>query len=323
MDEGQSRAEKTYYLLGGAALWVVNYRGKVYITGWDQPQVRVAAFKRGEDAFGRPDGRWVRRLAADQNGNLVRLQAEAESLPSGPAGDMARAIDMDIRVPRQSLVIVESPNGLVVVGDIAGAVYLRTATGALSLRRVSGRVLVLSDSGSCTGDWLRGEGAFRLGGGSLEWRESALYRLDGETATGDIGIQTTIAPDGQYSLRSRSGSIVLRLPVDSKATLDLHSDTGQIETALGDEVSASGPQRVLRVGAGGPAVALQTVHGDLQVQAWRWEGEPQAPPLPAGPLLGDLPAGTPEEMAWLQRVDRGELSAAEALARLAGLPPAW
>ncbi|MCL4535854.1 MAG: DUF4097 domain-containing protein [Bacteroidetes bacterium] len=327
MNDVQIRVERVFRVDDGAIIWVVNYRGQVSVTGWDRPEVRVVAQKRGEDAFGRPDGRWVRGLEAEQDGSLIRLQAQAVPLPAAESTTLPRGMDIDLRTPRNVAVAVQSPNGLVVVGDIAGILFVRVGSGHVSLRRMAGQCLILGESGSCTGDWLRGELAFRLGGGSLQLRESILSRLDGETLTGDVEVQAFLspaAPDGAYSVRSRSGSITLSVPPASNATLDLRSDTGQAQFLAPGEVLASNPgQRSVRIGRGGASISLHTTHGDIAVRSWQWEGEPPAPPLPARDFFHSLPEGAPQELALLRKVADGEETISQAIRELAALPPVW
>lgn len=327
MDDIEMRVERVFRVSDTPAFWVVNYRGQVSITGWDQPEIRVVAQKRGEDAFGRPDGRWVRGLKAEQSGALISLQTQAAPLAAAASGTVPRAMDIDIRAPRQVVAMVESPNGLVVAGDMSGIIFVRTDTGHVSLRRMAGQFLVLGESGSCTGDWLRGEMAFRLGGGSLQLRESVLTWLDGETSSGDIEVQALLSPgtqDGVYAMRSRSGSITLEMAPAGDLTLDLHSDTGQADFSASGEVLVSNPgERVVRVGRGTTPVHLHTAHGNVHVRPWRWEGEPPAPRLPSGGFFPDLPASAPEEIQLLREVAEKRVSAAEALHRLAARPAAW
>jgi len=322
LDDADQPLEQVFPVGEHAALWVVNYRGTVRVSGWERPEVRVVAQKRGEDAFGRPDGRWVRGLEADQTGALCRLRTVAASLP-GVAGSLPRAMDLEVRVPRQSAVVVQSPNGLVVVEDLAGVVFVRSQSGPVSLRRVAGTILVLGESGSCTGQWLRGEMALRLGGGSLRLEESALSLLEAETATGNLEIQVVLAPTGSYILRSRSGSLTLALPPPSDATLDLRTESGRIECLVpGERLFADFGRLMVRMGGGNAAVELYTSSGDLRVEPWKWEGELPAPPLPMGTFPA-LPDDTPEEFTLLRELVQGRMTAAEGLHRLADMPPAW
>ncbi len=324
MEDFDQRTERVFRPSLPPAIFVVNYRGRVTVKGWEHPQVRMAAIRRGEDAFGRPDGSWVLGILAEEKGPLLSLRTRLSDVPGVARGTIPRGMDLDLRAPWHSAICVQSPSGLVVIEDISGAVYGRIRSGHISLRRVAGHIVVISESGSVAGDWLHGHMAARLSTGSLQVRESTFSFLSAETGTGNIEARVAVNPSDSYSLRSQSGNIDLELTPSSEAMLELRCDGGQIECALPGQTLESRPgYRRVQLGEGHARVSARSTRGDVRVRSWLWEGAPNLPPLPGQADLPQLPAGAPPEMAVLLRAARAEVSSPSALAELAGLPPAW
>ena len=186
---------------------------------------------------------------------------------------------------------VNSVSGNVSLHDLAGATRIHTVSGDIEAERLKG----LLDLDTVSGD--------------LDLRAAALASINAKTVSGDLQISTPLT-DGPYSFKSVSGDVKLIVPADTRCTADLHSLSGDLVSAL--PVSGlhqhPGSQEV-KLQGGGVLVSLHSVSGDLSLD--------NDSPIPtAAPV--DKPLSAEERRAVLESLERGELSAAEALVKLNG-----
>jgi hypothetical protein len=302
------------------ALSVVAYRGQVRISPGPPGELHIVATARGNDAFGGPDGRWLKALQVAVSEGHTDIRVMDESPAPGVGGDLVRAVDLEISLPTPGVVSVQTPNGLVSLVDLAGAFFLRTQTGPVSLRRLAGYTFVVGGVGSCTAQWLRGTLAGQLAGGSFQVRESLLDALDFTTSSGDIEVQSLVSPTSAYSLRAETGNIELQVPSQSRPALDISTMTGRLDYRLEDDIEKFAPGR-WRLRTAGPSIQLASRSGDLAILPWLWSGHLPGPAMPPGPPA--TPQTGLNELRLLYEAWRGLSAVDTTLASLAALPPSW
>src|SRR5439155_7252511 len=184
---------------------VENPRGRIRVTGWDRPEVRVRATKQ-------PDSSWVRfnatRIESRQDGNAVFLRTIVD--PSGQFGDQATlqevaaemiravaelirnhnqpaAVEYDVQVPFQAMLDLQGVSGDVVVEGVQGSVRAATVSGVGSVVNARGDLGLRTVSGDIDGRDLSG-------------------RLDVESVSGNVRVA------GQFdTLRAKNVSGVLEV----------------------------------------------------------------------------------------------------------------
>jgi len=207
--------------------------GSVTVTGWDRTEIRVQAQIRSWD---RDEAEARARL--DQ----IRIDTDGEIRARGPDVQYSWSlfgrrnggwnVDFEIMAPHDTELWIESVNGGVSVAAIRGHVDAETVNGGIHLTDVSAAT----------------RGRTVNGGISVE--------LTGKTIDGD-----------GLDLRTTNGGIVMRVPADFSAKLDVETVNGGIHadfpvTREGNrnrEVSAT-------LGSGGPLIRARTVNGGVQIE---------------------------------------------------------
>ncbi len=184
------------------------------------------------------------KTARSEFGALERVQILADvhpgrvvvitSYPQNESNDVR--VDFQIRVPRQvRLERVETVNG---------DVFARGVEGFGELRTVNGSVTVLDASG----------------------------QFSGQTTNGDLQLQfRRLAAEGRIVAQTVNGFVVLVLPPDAGAELEVISRNGDFRSELPVTVlsgAGTGEFRGL-IGQAGPRLELRTVNGGIRVVTLR------------------------------------------------------
>ncbi len=172
--------------------------------------------------------------------DLDRVQIEIEASANGVAvrtryprdEGVEVAVDYRVHVPHRVLLgDVQTVNGSVVVRGVEG-------TGVV--RSVNGNVDVLDSSG----------------------------RFSAHTTNGNVRLELRrLENGGPMSVSTVNGSVVLALPADAQATLDVRSLNGDFHSELPIEMAGSFRARGFhgRLGSGGGNVSIQTVNGGIRL----------------------------------------------------------
>lgn len=317
----EERVEQAFATGAHCELSLVSVRGTIKITGWDKPEVAVVAVKHLGTYMGAQQAFDETAVVMDQQGPVVNIRTRM-SRGFNPfawigLGTTPPEVDYTVQVPFKSEVAVRTVSGPVQISDIQGSVYVRSVNGDLYLQNVTGNAIVHGVNGRFSGEELAGNLGARTVDGAISVRRSRLASLTAKTVSGDISVESPLDPQGAYSANSVSGSLHLFLPVDTRATIQLASTTGQAKCDLACKVSES-RRGVWRgeLNGGGATVEFHTVSGNLYVGVSGAEEPPVvASEEPAQPAA----AGEAPEMAVLRAVERGELTVEAALKKLEDL----
>jgi DUF4097 and DUF4098 domain-containing protein YvlB len=230
--------DRTIDVRPGARLVLDNVNGRVTVTAWEQPRVRIQALRRVE---GR-DGALVQKtmaglvtIAADANG--VRIHTNQPRSANGffawLAGETVETrVNYAIRVPRSMNLDVETVNGTVTANNIAGA--LRFAT-------VNGRIIVER----CAGE------------------------LDASTTNGGIAAELlSLTPGRPVKLSTTNGRISVAVPRTMAARVDASTSNGSISSDL-PVLAHSSSRNSLHgtINGGGTAeLSLHTTNGSIEIK---------------------------------------------------------
>jgi hypothetical protein len=295
--------ERTVDVAPGATLDVSTYRGKIAIVGHDARQIRIdgTVTVRVLAGFNAPSNalELARRVSEhpriDVSGNVVRLRP-----PLDAAEQQAVTVSYELRVPRDTTVVVASDSGEVSVLEVAAPVTITTGSSAVSLRRIDGKAEVKTDSGEVTIDGARGgvrlvtgssrmtlralEGPLEARTQSGEVRASFAGRGTADVETGSSAIQldglsdrvTVRSQSGRVTLRGApaaewnvtTGSSVIEASFDPSARFTLEATSGSSSVRVAgvavDGTVAKG-QASGRVGGGGPRVRLASRSGQVHI----------------------------------------------------------
>jgi hypothetical protein len=206
--------------------------GGVSVTGWDRDEIQVRAQVR---SWGRDEA------AARDRLDEIEIETDGKIRARGP--DVRNTwwpfgrrnggwnVNFEIMAPFDTDLWIESVNGGISVTAMQGHVDVETVNGGISLNDVSatarGRTVNGGISAELTGD-----------------------TIDGET----------------LDLRTTNGGIVMRIPVDFSARLDVETVNGRIQSDF--EVTREGRRNREvsgTLGSGGPLIRARTVNGGVRI----------------------------------------------------------
>jgi len=251
---------------------IENLAGSVVITGWDENKVLV------EGTLG--DG--ADKVKVEKDGDEVTVEVV---LPR-----RARNVDdtdLVIRVPRKSSLDIETVSARVEVEGVDGMLDVETVSGAVDLggvdiaevESVSGRIAVEKSTRSVEAESVSGEIVMRqLAGrlsasttsGAIDVDESKLEVVECETVSGSIEFTGDPRREGTYRFESFSGAVILNLPKDLGAEVEVETFSGSISTDFGGDVRKEryGPGAKLheQYGDGGAEITVSTFSGSVDLE---------------------------------------------------------
>jgi len=230
------------------------------------------------------------------------------------------AVDFDIRVPRETDLLVRTVSGELSVTGTRGPADLQSVSGEIDIVDVQGPLRLRTVSGDVSATAYAGQVEANSVSGEIEFEKSRVRTPDVVTVSGDVEIDALYVPAGgaEGRIKTVSGDVDLAV-ADADAEIDFKTVSGDADVDGPSRVEKQGRRdRRIVLGSGGPHLRVKTVSGDLQVgRAVRGdEPEASAPEEPA--MAMGTPATPPNAPAReiLERVARGELSVDDAAAAL-------
>jgi hypothetical protein len=246
------RFQKTFSMANGGTLEVDNYKGTIHVTAVDTNQVSVDVTKRfeGNDA----DRKWwMENVQVNFRNESNRVAVEVKYPQWNctfcwQGHDYTAAVELEIRVPRQTNVKLESYKPDIKIAGIQGDIRVKSYKSPIDIDSTTGAVRIdtYKDSVKLRNVNLRGP---------LEIKS---YKADAEIDARSLG--------DAIALENTKGSILLRVPAN--AGLDLDFEGGRRSSFHSDFAIASRAgsyDRNVRgaVNQGGTHVRLRTEKGSV------------------------------------------------------------
>lgn len=221
-------------------------------------------------------------------------------------------IDFNVLVPPDCRVAVYTSNADVNLIGLRAPSSVETTNGDLTLTDLAAPCRLQTAHGSITGRRLSNHLTVESAGGDIQVLSSRLSGLALHTASGDLTIETSLDPKGEYVLHSGSGDTELRLPPTTQATVEVHTLTGVVSFHLPLEIVEPGPRHwKATINGGGTRIMMHSTSGDL-----RLHGAPNFE-APAGDDEANVFAADPaSSMAILRSLESGVISVEDAMAQL-------
>jgi len=251
--------QKTFNITSGGTLDVDNYKGTIHVTGSDTNQVTIDVNKHFE---GNDEDRkwWMENVQVNFRNESNRVTVEVK-YPQWTCTfcwqghDYTAAVELEIRVPRQINVQLESYKPDIKVAGIQGDVRVKSYKSPIEIADTTGAVRVdtYKETVKLRNVNLRGP---------LEIKS---YKADAEIDARNLGESVT--------LENEKGSIVLRVPANAGMDVDyeggrrssfrsdfpIASQTGSFDSSFHGKVNQGGTRVRLRTGKG--SVSLQKSSG--------------------------------------------------------------
>ncbi|MBZ5508467.1 MAG: DUF4097 family beta strand repeat-containing protein [Acidobacteriia bacterium] len=249
------RFQRSFSITPGGTLDVENYKGTIHVVGSDTNQVTVDVTKRFE---GNDSDRkwWMENVKVNFRNDSNRVSVEVK-YPEWtctfcwPGHDFTAAVELEIRVPRQINVKLESYKPDIRVASINGDIRIKSYKSPIEIDSTAGAVRIDTYKETVK---LRNVTIH----GPLEIRS---YKADAEIDARGLGDSVT--------LENEKGSIVLRVPAN--AGLDVNFEGGRRSSFHSDFPMASNAGHLdhsIRgtVNQGGTRLRLHTEKGSVSLE---------------------------------------------------------
>jgi DUF4097 and DUF4098 domain-containing protein YvlB len=270
---------KSYPISGRAHVRVETNDGSVNISTSDSKQVEFVVDYEGFELN--------KNLHVDsrQDGDSVQINARVSG-HWGFSWSKGRRIRIEVRMPKDADLQVDTGDGSVNTQSISGRVKIHTGDGSVRAQAVSGDVDIDTGDGSITLEGAKGEIRLRTGDGHIDARNldgkvdatsgDGHIKLDGRLdalniKTGDGGIDARLQPGSKiassWSIRTGDGSVDIVLPADLQANIDASTNDGHI--SLGIPVTVEGTfsnsQIHGKMNGGGQSLTIHTGDGSIRL----------------------------------------------------------
>ncbi len=228
-----------------------------------------------------------------------------------------RGLVLDVDVPREAAVVVETASGDVHATGLLGEQRFRTASGTIELVEAGGVTSVDAVSGDTSVDATAALSIdLRSVSGDLRVRAPLARFVAISTTSGDVELDADLAADGRHTIQTVSGDTTVR--ARGALRVETRTMTGSIQADVPHQVDERAGGRAIQVGVGGPSVSFRSLSGDLRVVASTSPARRAASAAPArSEAVDDRLAAA--RLDVLRSLERGEIDVATATERLTAI----
>jgi hypothetical protein len=271
---------KSYSIVGRAQVRAETNDGAVHVYTGDSKQVEFRVIYEGYELN--------KNLHIDsrQDGDSVQINARVSGHWGFSWGNNHRGIHIEVRMPKDADLQVDTGDGAVKTEPINGRVKIHTGDGSVVAQAISGDVDIDTGDGSITLEGAKGYVRLRTGDGHVDARDldgkvdatsgdghiKISGRLDAlNIKTGDGSIDARLQPGSKiassWSIHTGDGSVDLVLPADLQANIDASTNDGHI--SLGIPVTVEGTfsksQIHGKMNGGGQSLTVHTGDGSIRL----------------------------------------------------------
>jgi hypothetical protein len=184
-----------------------------------------------------------------------------------------------VRVPRKCPAQVGVVNAAAVVSGIGARTSVKSVSGGITLDGVAGEVDANTVSAPLEAQGINGRLNFSTVSGDLTLADGWLERLDANAVSGDVTADVDLDPLGGMNVTTVSGEVVLRLPAEADAQVNLHSVSGDVRSEFAELRRSSAPaSRSVSgsLGAGSGHVSVTTMSGRVMLLRRAGSRDPRA-----------------------------------------------
>jgi DUF4097 and DUF4098 domain-containing protein YvlB len=275
---GRTQIDTTVRLDRGGAVDLSLIAGRIQVTGWDRPDVKImASIESG-------------LLRLDANPSRVSLSVDHTEDSRGRRHHDVGEARYDVSVPRGSRLILEAVSGDIAASGSQGEIEATSVSGDVDVtggvrevnaESVSGSVHVAQISGNLRAETVSGDVRVETVSGNVEANSvSGNLRLAGvqskdvrtETVSGDIVYSGSVDAGGKYSFESHSGTLRLNIPRGAGAQFSVETFSGDVSADVPVTVPPSGGKRrngrmEFTIGDGRARITANTFSGRIVIDS--------------------------------------------------------
>jgi len=178
------------------------------------------------------------------------------------------AATVTVSVPRKCQAQVGVVSATAVMSGISARASVKSVSGGITLDGVTGDVDANTVSGPVEAQGINGKLNFNTVSGDLTLADGWLERLDVNGVSGDVTADLDLDPLGGMQVTTVSGEVMLRLPAEADAQVNLHSVSGDVRSEFAELRRSSAPaSRSVSgsLGAGSGQVSVTTMSGRVML----------------------------------------------------------
>ncbi|MCA9511576.1 MAG: DUF4097 family beta strand repeat-containing protein [Myxococcota bacterium] len=256
--------ERTFPAPADGRIRIENRNGRTRVVGEDREDVlvRIAKRARAESAEAAHEVVGEIRVVGRETGGALALEVETPRKWNRHAH-----AHVEVHVPRGSSIDVQSNNGKVCIEGVRAAVCARSTNGAVRVADVVGDVDIETSNAKVCCTCTCGRLTARSSNGKIEL-EDHRGSIDASTSNGLIRASIDEMGSDGVVLATSNGRIVLELPAEVDAEVDIRVDNGVIRTLrdLSSRTNESAGRVRGRLGRGGTPIKLRTSNGTVSLR---------------------------------------------------------
>jgi hypothetical protein len=178
------------------------------------------------------------------------------------------AATVTVSVPRKCRAQVGVVSATAVMSGMRARASVKSVSGGITLDGVTGDVDANTVSGAVEAQGINGKLNFNTVSGDLTLADGWLERLDVNGVSGDVTADLDLDPLGGMRVTTVSGEVMLRLPAEADARVNLHSVSGDVRSEFAELRRSSAPaSRSVSgsLGAGSGQVSVTTMSGRVML----------------------------------------------------------
>ena len=213
--------------------------GAIRVIGWDTAEVEITG-------------------TIDEQAEEIEISGSGDRtsidiFPKGSHHKNFEGADLEIRIPRESRLEVDSISASLEISDLTGRVSLSTVSGNITIHGQPNQAQVETVSGTITLE----------DGSNLEEGEF-------ESVSGNIHVTSDFSSKGNFQFETVSGTIEIRVPAGIVADFEASTFSGSIKNELGPEAERKStplPSQELSfsTGSGGARISAESFSGTVKI----------------------------------------------------------
>jgi DUF4097 and DUF4098 domain-containing protein YvlB len=286
----EEKFEKTVALAKDGKVDISNISGDIAVMSWAQDQVKIEAVKVSEASSLDKAKENAAKVAIEvvPEGNILRIETQypkSGKLWGGDSVDVS--VSYKLWIPEKAALKANNISGDITAENIGGAAALKAVSGDVQITKaaagadcnsvsgnvtvadVTGDVFLKSISGDVKASGIKGSVEAESVSGDVDLTDVS----DAPTArvkalSGEVVFRGRLSKQGNYSLKSHSGSVSLYLPADSAFDLEAETFSGGIETDFEIKVlgKVSPKEMSGSVNGGGAVLKVSSFSGDIKLK---------------------------------------------------------
>jgi len=251
---------------------VHNANGKIRVVGEDRDDIQMLAHKRARAECSEAAHELLDAIVIQQH--MAQDVLEFEVVVPRHWNRLGSA-DLELRVPRDVEVHARTSNGKVCAQGLRCAFHAQSSNGSVRVEDVVGDVEVTTANAKVVCECTVGDLVARSSNGKIQIGDHR-GSIDASTSNGLIYAHLhEISKDG-VTLATSNGRVVLELPGEPDADVDVRVDNGVIRSDFdltGEGDAGPGSRVRARLGRGGAPIRLRTSNGTVSIRKFSEELE--------------------------------------------------